>query len=160
MADGPAFAHGSAGGCQTNMMLEALVIAGLGQLALVLAALCVPRLLKWKQALAPQRTLTRQVVWAHAITVWGMQLFFGLLSTLAPHWLLEPTPLAAAIAGFLALFWAFRLTIQFTWLDQEDDAPEGVLFRGAELLLAVVLGYLVIVYATAAVLNVWGVLAP
>jgi len=43
-----------------------IVAAGLGQLAIVLASIAIPRALHWREDLAALRPLTRQVFWTYA----------------------------------------------------------------------------------------------
>jgi hypothetical protein len=86
------------------MNLETLVwIAGLGQIVLVCASLAIPRVLGWREELQALRPLTRQVFWTYAGYILCLNLSFGLLSTLAPRLLVDGSPLAAAVSGFIAL---------------------------------------------------------
>jgi len=54
------------------------------------------------------------------------------LSTLAPERLLDGSPLARMVAGFIALYWGGRVLVQFFWFDR-SDAPPGVHVRLAEV---------------------------
>ena len=104
-----------------------LVAAGAGQLVLVAASLAIPRVLRWPEDLARLRPLTRQVFWTYAGYIWATNLSFGLVSAFAPGWLLDRSPLAGAVCGFIAAYWGARLVIQFTYFDR-SDAPQGPLF--------------------------------
>ena len=86
-----------------------VVAAGVGQLVLVAASLAIPRVLRWSEDLARLRPLTRQVFWTYAGYIWATNLAFGLVSTFAPGWLLDRTPLAGAVCGFIATYWGARL---------------------------------------------------
>ena len=79
----------------------AILFAGIGQLAIVLGSLSIPHVLRWGDDVAKLRPLTRQVFWTYAGYIWGTNLCFGLISTLAPGWLLDGSPLAAAVTAFI-----------------------------------------------------------
>jgi len=44
-------------------------VAGVGQLALIVASLAIPRVLRWREETAKLRPLTRQVFWTYAIYI-------------------------------------------------------------------------------------------
>jgi hypothetical protein len=133
--------------------LPTLVLAaGLGQLALIVASLAIPRALRWPEEMAKLRPLTRQVFWTYAGYIWVTNLSFGLLSTFAPDSLLNRSPLAAAVSAFMGLYWAARLVIQFAYFDRRD-APRGTIFRLAEAALVGLFIYLACVYGTAFAFN-------
>ncbi len=111
-----------------------LVAAGAGQLILVVASLAIPRVLRWPEDLARLRPLTRQVFWTYAGYIWATNLSFGLISTFAPGWLLDGTPLAGAVCGFITAYWGARVAIQFVYFDR-GDAPKGPLVAVGEALL-------------------------
>ena len=122
-----------------------LIAAGVGQLILIAASLAIPRVLRWPEDLARLRPLTRQVFWTYAGYIWATNLSFGLLSTFAPGWLLDATPLAGAVCGFIATYWGARVAIQFVYFDR-DDAPKGPLFAVGEVLLVGLFVALTVVY--------------
>src|SRR5436305_3478168 len=111
-----------------------LVAAGVGQLILIAASLAIPRVLRWPEDLAKLRPLTRQVFWTYAGYIWATNCSFGLISTFSPGWLLDRTPLAGAVCGFIAIYWGARVTIQFVYFDR-TSAPKGPLFASGEVLL-------------------------
>ncbi len=132
--------------------LPALVFsAGVGQLALAAASLAIPRVLKWNQETAKLRPLTRQVFWTHALYIWAINLSFGLVS-LRPDWLVDRSPLARCVTGFITAYWVGRLLIQFCYFDR-SDAPAGLHVRVAEVALVSLFCYLSLVYAAACLLN-------
>ena len=133
-----------------------VVLAGVGQLGLALASLAIPRVLRWPDQLAVLRPLTRQVFWTYAAYIWGTNVCFGLLSTLAPHWLLDHSPLAAAVCAFIAAYWGARLVIQFAYFDR-TNVPAGWVFRWAEVGLVGLFLFLTLVYGAAAVRNFRGI---
>jgi hypothetical protein len=125
-----------------------LMAAGLGQLALALGSLAIPRLLGWREDTARLRPITRQIFWTYAGYIWSFHICFGLLSLLRPEWLLDRTPLAAAVCAFIAVYWAARLILQFTWIDR-SQAPRGAVFVAAEVALVTLFVALVGIYGTA-----------
>src|SRR5262245_9581161 len=128
-----------------SALLPTLVlIAGVGQLVLALASLAIPRVLRWGEETAKLRPLTRQVFWTYAGYIWFTNLCFGLVS-LAPAWLLDRSPLAACVTGFIAAYWAARVLIQFVYFDR-SDAPPGLAVRLAEAGLVGLFVYLTLVY--------------
>ena len=112
-------------------MRALVVLAGVGQLALALASLAIPRVLRWREDTAKLRPLTRQVFWTYAVYIWSTNVSFGLLSTLAPERLLDRSPLARVVTGFIALYWGGRVLVQFFWFDR-SEAPPGVHIKVAE----------------------------
>src|SRR5262245_26397122 len=134
-------------------MLKALIIAaGVGQLLLAAGSLAIPRVLKWREELAKVRPLTRQVFWTYAGYIWTTNFCFGLVSVLMPAEFLATTPLAAAVCGFITLYWLARIVIQFTYFDRRA-APPGAIFKFAEAALVALFVYLTGVYGWAAVAN-------
>ena len=130
-------------------MRTLLVLAGLGQLALALGSLAIPRVLRWREETAKLRPLTRQVFWTYAGYILSFHVAFGLLSALAPGLLLDRTPLARIIAGFIAAYWGVRLTLQFFCFDR-SERPPGALARLAETALVSLFLFLTVVYAAVA----------
>lgn len=128
-----------------------LLAAGLGQIALALASLAIPRTLGWRADTGKLRPLTRQVFWIWASYIWVTHVCFGLVSALAPDALLDGSVLARAVCGFIALWWGARLTLQFTVMDR-SARPAGT--HGALLEGALVFAFIACatVYATAALL--------
>jgi hypothetical protein len=111
-----------------------LVLAGLGQLALAVGSLWIPRLLGWREETARLRPLTRQVFWTYAGYIWANHVCFGLLSALAPGALLDGTPLARCVTGFISAYWGARLLIQFL-VFRRAGLPAGTFYRLGEAAL-------------------------
>jgi hypothetical protein len=87
--------------------------AGIGQLLLVLASPVIPLILGWRQETARLGPLTRRLFWTYTGYIWCTNLSFGLVSVLIPRALLEKSPLATAVAFFIAVYWGARLVIRF-----------------------------------------------
>jgi hypothetical protein len=126
-------------------MKTVLVLAGLAQLGLALGSLAIPRVLRWSEDTAKLRPLTRQVFWTYAAYIWATNVSFGLLSTLAPDALLDRSPLARIICGYITAYWASRLLVQFFYFDR-SQAPAGRFFTVAEALLVGLFALLTAVY--------------
>jgi hypothetical protein len=123
------------------------VTAGIGQLALVVGSIAIPRILRWPDDLAKLRPLTRQVFWVYAGYIWSTNLAFGLVSAFAPWWLLDCSPLAGAVCAYIALYWGARLVIQFTCFDR-TEIPKGLLFAAGEAVLIGLFLLLTLIYST------------
>ena len=122
-----------------------LVLAGAGQLGLALASLAIPRVLQWRKHTAALPPLTRHVFWTYAGYIWSTNVAFGLVSALAPDWLLDGSGLARAVCSFIALYWGARLLIQLTGFGKH--APPGLAFQLAETAMIPLFLYLTAVYA-------------
>jgi hypothetical protein len=130
-----------------SFLQDSIWIAGLGQLALIVGSLAIPRLLHWKEELSRVSTpLIRQIFWVYSVYIWATNLSFGLLSAFAPDWLLAKTPLAGAVAGFIALYWISRFLIQIFYFDR-SDVPQKPFFKLAEAALTGLFIFLSIVYS-------------
>jgi hypothetical protein len=134
------------------MLESSLVAAGVGQLLLAIGSLAIPRVLRWREDLAKVRPLTRQVFWTYAGYIWTTNVCFGLVSTSMPRQLASGSPLAAAVCGFIAIYWFARVVIQFTYFDR-SEAPQGWLFRLAEPALVGLFVALTGVYGWATIFN-------
>ncbi len=127
-----------------------LILAGVGQLGLALGSLALPRMLRWGDDTAKLRPLTRQVFWTYAAYIWVTNICFGAVSTFAPHWLLDRSPLARAVAGYIAAYWGARVLVQFFYFDR-SEAPTGAFYKMAEVALVGLFVFLTAVYGYAAV---------
>ncbi len=102
------------------MTLEAwIVLAGLGQLALCAASPAIPFVLQWKEETAKLRPVLRHMFWTYGAYIFATNLAFGLVSTLAPAWLLDRSGLAAAVTGFMTVYWGGRVGVQVGF-DRKD----------------------------------------
>jgi hypothetical protein len=125
-----------------------ILLAGIGQLVLAAASPLIPHVLGWKEDTAKLKLLTRQVFWTYAVYIWVINICFGLVSTFAGHLLLERTPLAGIVSGFMAAYWAGRVLIQFFYFDR-SQAPPGLLSKLGEIALTGLFIYLTAVYGCA-----------
>jgi hypothetical protein len=131
-----------------------LVGAGAAQLVLVVVSLAIPRWLRWAEDLRHVRPLTRQVFWTYAGYIWTTNLGMGLVSTIGARFLLDGSPLATAVCGFIALYWGARVVIQFVYFDR-TDAPKGWFFVMGEVALVGLFITLTLIYTGIAARSIW-----
>lgn len=129
-----------------------LVLAGIGQLVLIVGSLAIPKVLNWQEELAPLSTLTRQMFWVYSGYIWGTNLSFGLVSAFAPGWLLDGSPLAGAVCGFITVYWGARVVIQFAYFDL-SSLPPGIWHRLAKWCLDLLFVALTMLYGALCVMT-------
>src|SRR4051812_42331721 len=98
-------------------------LAGIGQLVLAAASTTFPWILGSQAELAKLRPLFRRLFLIYSAYILTFNTSFGLLSLLRPAWILDATPLAATLSGFIAVYWGARLTLQFCF--DRRDMPTG-----------------------------------
>jgi hypothetical protein len=134
-------------------MLETLVVlAGGCQLVLVAASPAIPWVLGWREETAKLSPLLRQVFWTYAGYIFATNLAFGLVSALAPSWLLDRSPLAAALTAFMTLYWGARLLLQLFCFDHKDLPVRSFLAPAHGAFVALFAG-LTFVYGAACLRN-------
>lgn len=137
----------------SEMVHRMVWLAGLGQLALVVGSLAIPRVLRWQEELAPiSNPLIRQVFWVYSIYIWTTNLCFGLISALAPGWLLKRDPLGSCVCGFIALYWTSRVFIQIFYFDR-SQVPDRFIFKVGEVALMGLFIALSLIYGFATLYN-------
>ena len=126
--------------------MHVLVIVGGLLLFVVAAAGCgVPRVLRWREDLARLRPLNRQIFWTYSGYILCTNLGMAVLATFAPGWLLSDTPLAAAVSGYICIYWGARFVIQFVYYDR-SDALRGAFYEFAHYAFAAIFLYLTLVF--------------
>lgn len=94
-------------------LLPSLIrIAGVCHFGVLAAAALVPTRLSWKVELARLPKLQRQMYWVYGGYVVLAIVAFGTISVLLAPDLAGGTPLARALAGYMAVFWGIRVTLQ------------------------------------------------
>jgi len=131
-------------------MKTLLILAGLGQLVLAAGSLALPRILHWSDDTAKLRPLTRQVFWTYAAYIWVTNICFGVVSTFAPDWLLDRSPLACVVTGYITAYWGARVLVQFFYFER-SEAPPGAFYKLAEVALDGLFIFLTAVYGYVAV---------
>ncbi len=95
------------------MTLERMIlVAGIGQLGVLVASALVPFRLAWRRELRPLPRLLRQMHWAYGGYIVLSITAFGLISVTLPADLASGTALARAFSAYLAVFWSVRLVLQ------------------------------------------------
>jgi hypothetical protein len=89
-----------------------IVLAGFGQLLVLVAAVMVPRHLRWRAELEPLPRLHRQMHWVYAGYVVLSIVAFAALSIFNARELASGTGLARGVCAYVAVFWAIRFSLQ------------------------------------------------
>jgi len=127
--------------------LELLLrLAGWSQVVLILGSLGIPHVLGWRAKLAPISTLIRQMFWVYSFYIWCTNLCFGLLSALGAPLLLDGSPLATCVTGFILGYWLLRMAIQWLYFDI-SEIPMTAFNTAARWLLEVLFLALTVIYA-------------
>lgn len=134
-----------------NHLPTMLFVAGLLHLAITSAGFTSVFVLDWRRSLLPLCAMTRHIIWTHAVFVLMTIIAFGIVSVTMPASLAAGAPLARAICGFIAIFWAIRLFIQFFLFDARPHLTNVALKLGFHG-LTVVFSYFVLCYGLAACL--------
>ena len=96
-------------------LLVLVQIAGWCQIILIVGSLGIPRVLGWKEKLTSLTVLMRQMFWVYSLYIWLTNLSFGLLSALGAPYLIDGTPLASCVTGFIFGYWLLRMIIQWIY---------------------------------------------
>jgi len=129
-----------------------VVLAGVGQLILVVASAVIPRCLDWKGPLAVLPLLMRQLFWTYAAYILGMHLFFGLISVFGTQLLLDGSPQAAILCGLMMTWWLVRIGLQFFCFDRKG-IPQTRFNILAEVFLVSLFLFLTVIYGMALFTN-------
>ena len=127
-----------------------IVIAGVLHLGITSAGLVMTLVLDWRKNLGVLDPLTRHIIWTHGAFVLMAIVAFGVISLALPRTLASGQPLARAVCGFIATFWALRLFIGFFLFDAKPHLTRPALKLGYHG-MTVVFTYFVICYGAAAV---------
>lgn len=125
-----------------------LFVAGVGQLAVLIASALVPFRLKWRDEFQSLSRLHRQMYWVYGGYVVLAIISLGLISILNAHELASGSSLARGVCGYVAVFWGIRLSLQWV-LDVKEHLSTWWLKLGYRL-LTLLFAYFTVVYAWAA----------
>jgi hypothetical protein len=89
-----------------------IVVAGVGQLGVLIASALVPFRLRWRESLQPLSRLHRQMYWVYGGYVVLSIIAFALLSIVYAHELANGGGLARGFCAYVAVFWGIRLALQ------------------------------------------------
>ncbi|MFD0763343.1 hypothetical protein ACFQZI_00665 [Mucilaginibacter lutimaris] len=139
---------------ETNMITiqDAVQIAGLAQIVLVVGSLGVPGVLQFNVELAKVQTLIKQMFWTYAGYILVTNLCFGFVSLFASSELLNGSVLAGFVTGFIAAYWISRVLVQFFYFDRLSF-PKGKWHKLAEVTLVTLFISLSIIYSYAFYVN-------
>jgi hypothetical protein len=113
------------------MQLQLLIfVSGILHFGTLIASAAVPQVLDWKLELHKLSPLSRQLIWVHGVFIVLTIIGFGVLTLALPAELAAHTPLARAVCGFIALFWAARLLIQLFVFDATPFLTKRFLMLG------------------------------
>ena len=127
-------------------------LAGLAHILLALGSFMIPKLLNWKDDLLKVSTIIRQMFWTYAGYILAINVFFGIVSILFPHELVDGSGLAKSMTILIFLYWFARLVIQFTYFDKSDLPSEGI-YRFGEIGLIFIFVFFSVVYGWAVAIN-------
>lgn len=107
-----------------------LLVGGLLHLATLCAAFAVPYVLDWKTELAKLATMLRQLFWVYGAFIAYTILAFGVLTLACATQLADGSPLARAVCGLIATFWAARVGVQFFLFDPKPYLTHWIFAAG------------------------------
>lgn len=137
----------------TEIIPIAVILAGVGQLVLVVGSAIIPRCLDWKGPIGTLPKLMRQLFWTYAGYILGMHLFFGVISAFGSQLLLDGTPQATILCALMMTWWGVRIGLQFFCFDRKG-IPQTRFNILAEILLVCLFLFLTMTYAAALWTNV------
>ena len=94
------------------MLTTLITLAGIGQLAVLVASALVPFRLNWKAELSSLSRLHRQMYWVYGGYVVLAILAFGLISLVNAQEIASGSGLARGVCGYIAVFWGIRVVLQ------------------------------------------------
>lgn len=89
-----------------------IVLAGFGQLSLLVPSSLVPSSLRWRTELQPLSRLHRQMHWVYGSYVMLSMVAFAVLSIANARELASGSSLARGVCAYVAVFWGIRLLLQ------------------------------------------------
>ena len=125
-----------------NTIVPYIWIAGGVQLAIAAANFVLPRKLRYEENLTRVDPIIRQIFVVHSVFIVFVLVAFATLCFLfAPEF--GASSLGRFLSGWLALFWALRLVVQWVYYDAEV-CHQNLL---AHWLFSAAIVYLVVVFA-------------
>jgi hypothetical protein len=136
----------------TSSLPNLIFLAGLAQLLLALFSIVIPFVLKWKEEMAKVNGLIRNIFYTYSVYIFGINVWFGIVSMLMPHELSNRSGLAAAVSIFIALYWLGRVLVQFSF-GKAVGRPTGLISTIGEIALWLLFLLLTMVYTFTACYN-------
>ncbi|MEX2318195.1 MAG: hypothetical protein WD669_13640 [Pirellulales bacterium] len=126
-----------------------IIIAGVGQLSVLVASALVPLRLNWRTQFAVLPRLHRQMVWVYAGYVVLSIVAFSLICLFNAAELASGTRLARSVCAYMAVFWGIRLSLQAV-LDVKEHLTAWWLYAG-EIVLTILFVSFTTIFGLAAV---------
>ena len=95
-----------------HILPNLILVAGVGQLMVLIASALVPFQLNWRDELSVLSRLHRQMYWVYGGYIVLSIVAFGLISIVHSQELASGTGLARAFCVYIALFWGIRVALQ------------------------------------------------
>jgi hypothetical protein len=92
-----------------------LAVAGILQLVIAAANLVLPRILQYRENLAPVSPMIRQIFLVHSGYIVLVLVGFGIVSIVFASELAGGSGLGRFVSGFLAVFWLLRVPVQLRY---------------------------------------------
>jgi len=130
-----------------QVLVGAIRLAGIGQLALCFASAAIPYLLDWEKEFAGVQVLLKKMFLVYAAYILCINFSFGLLSTFAPDCLVAHGFMPQVVSAFIFVYWGARVFVELFVFDLSHlNRPHEICGRrGIELLFM----YLTLVYGLA-----------
>jgi hypothetical protein len=129
--------------------------AGIGHFAIGAASLGVPSALGWREDVAKLKPINRQIFYTYAGYILTINVLFGVIATFGAPWLIERTPLAACVTGFIAAYWGVRVLLQFAYYDRKST-PKGLKYTVGEAVFVTLFAALTVVFGYVTWFNIAG----
>jgi hypothetical protein len=133
-------------------MTTLLLIGGALHFAILIASFLTPIVLDWRKALASLTPFVRTLFWVYGVFIVLTIIGMGTITVLNAETLAGGTRLARCVCGFIAIFWASRLFVQFFVFDIGPVVTQTILKMGYHA-LSIVFAYLAAVFGAAAMLR-------
>jgi hypothetical protein len=131
-----------------DTLAQAIFLAGIGQLCVLVASALVPLRLNWREELGGLKLLHRQMYWVYGGYVVLGIIALGLISIFNSQELASGSGLARGLCAYVAAFWGIRLGLQ-AYLDVKEHLTLWWLTAGYHTLTVLFLLF-TLVYAFAA----------
>lgn len=117
-------------------LCQALTAAGVGHFAILSASALVPKVCDWATELKALPPFLRRLFWVYGAFIVLTIIGFGTLTLLNAGAMSAGEPVARTLSGFIAMFWALRLAVQFFVFDARPYLTTPWLRLGYHLLTA------------------------
>ncbi len=131
-----------------TVLSRLILLAGVGQLSILIASALVPFRLNWREELRVLSRLHRQMYWVYGGYVVLSIVAFAVLSIAHSRELASGSGLARGFCAYVAVFWGIRVALQ-AMLDVKEHLTAWWLKLGY-FALTMMFAMLTIVYAWAA----------